>query len=353
MFDAKALLEQIAGAAQRPASGPGAAGAPGEGGGLADLLNQIASAGQGASQPGAAGGGIGDLLRNVIGNAGQGGGGGAGGGLDQILGQFKDQAGKLGVGSGADILDTLGKVLGQATEGVKEGAGRVGEATGAREALTKAAGGRTPEELIAQVKDLIANNQLGAGAVLGGLGGLLLGTRTGRGVASSAIKVGALALIGGLAYKAYQNHQAGKPLITGPQNAATSAAPAGSGFEPAAISNDGAIHIIRAMIAAAAADGRIDDTEYARIVSSLGGGATDPEAKAFLEKELRAPSTAAEIAASVSTPAEALQVYTAARIAIDGDNASETGFLAELAAALGIDADLAAQVDATARSTGA
>jgi uncharacterized membrane protein YebE (DUF533 family) len=352
MFDAKALIEQIAGAAQRPSSGPGATGAPGEGGGLADLLNQITSAGQGAGQPGSAGGGIGDLLRNVMGNAGQGG-SGAGGGLDQILGQFKDQAGKLGVGSGADLLDTLGKVLGQATEGVKEGAGRVGAATGARDALTKAAGGRTPEELIAEVKDLIANNQLGAGAVLGGLGGLLLGTRTGRGVASSAIKVGALALIGGLAYKAYQNHQAGKPLITGPQNAATSAAPAGSGFEPAAISNEGAIHIIRAMIAAAAADGRIDDTEYARIVSSLGGGATDPEAKAFLEKELRTPSTAAAIAASVSTPAEALQVYTAARIAIDGDNASETGFLAELAAALGIDGDLAAQVDATARSTGA
>jgi uncharacterized membrane protein YebE (DUF533 family) len=355
MFDAKALLEQIAGAAQRPTSGPAAAAAPGEGGGgLADLLNQIAAAAQGAGQPaagqtGSAGGGIGDLLRNVMGNGGQG--GGAGGGLDQILGQLKDQAGKLGAGSSGDLMDTLGKVLGQATEGVKEGAGRVGDATGARDALTKAAGGRTPEELIAQVKDLIANNQLGAGAVLGGLGGLLLGTRTGRGVASSAVKLGALAMIGGLAYKAYQNHQAGRPLITGPQNAATSAAPAGSGFEPAAITNDGAIHIIRAMIAAAAADGRIDDREYARIVSSLGGGAADPEAKAFLEKELRAPSTAAQLAASVSTREEALQVYTAARIAIDSDSSSEAGFLAELAAALGIDPDLAAQVDATARSS--
>jgi uncharacterized membrane protein YebE (DUF533 family) len=55
----------------------------------------------------------------------------------------------------------------------------------------------------------------------------------------------------------------------------------------------------------------------------------------------------------VNSAEEALQVYTAARVAIDGDNASETGFLAELAASLGIDPDLARQVDATAKSTAA
>jgi uncharacterized membrane protein YebE (DUF533 family) len=142
-------------------------------------------------------------------------------------------------------------------------------------------------------------------------------------------------------------------LITGPQNAATEAAPDGSGFEPDAISNDAAMHIIKAMIAAAAADGRIDDAEYARIVGAAGGAAASPEAKAFLERELRSPATAAELAREVSSAEEALQVYTAARVAIDADNASEKGFLAELASALGIDADLAGQVDATARSTAA
>jgi len=321
MFDAKALLEQIAGNAQRPAASPAA----GPGGGLADLLSQIAAGGQGA-------------------------GSGSGTGLDQVLGQFRDQAGKLGFGSGSDILDTLGKVLGQATEGAKEGAGRVGDATGARDALTKAAGGRTPDELIAQVKDLIAKNEFGAGAVLGGLGGLLLGTRTGRGLATGAVKLGALALIGGLAYKAYQNYEAGRPLITGPQGAAT-AAPLGSGFEPDAITNEGATLIIRAMIAAAAADGRVDDTEHGRIVSSLGGAAANPEARAFLDHELRAPASAAALAAAVRSPEEALQVYTAARIAIDPDSAAEAGFLSELAAALRIEPGLAAQIDATARNT--
>jgi uncharacterized membrane protein YebE (DUF533 family) len=319
MFDAKALLEQLAGNPQRSADAPSA---PGEGGGLADLI------------------------RNVTGGAG-------GGNVDQIMAQVREQAAKFGGPSGAELIDTLTKAFGQATEGVKEGATRIGDATGARDAVTNATGGRSPDEMIAQVKDLIANNKLGAGAVLGGLGAILLGTKTGRGVATGAVKIGALALIGGLAYKAYQNHQAGRPLITGPQNAATEAAPVGSGFEPDAISNDAAMHIIKAMIAAAAADGRTDDTEYARIVGAAGGAAASPEAKAFLERELRSPATAAELAREVSSAEEALQVYTAARIAIDADNASEKGFLAELAAALGIDADLAGQVDATARSTAA
>jgi uncharacterized membrane protein YebE (DUF533 family) len=318
MFDAKALLEQLAGNAQNPGAAPSA---PSEGGGLADLV------------------------RNIAGGAG-------GGNADQILAQVKEQAAKFGGPTGAELVDTLTKAFGQATEGVKEGATRIGDATGAREAIGTATGGRSADDMIAQVKELIANNQLGAGAVLGGLGAVLLGTKTGRGVAKGAVKLGALALIGGLAYKAYQNHQAGRPLITGPQNAATEA-PAGSGFEPAAISNDAALHIIKAMIAAAAADGRIDDTEYARILESAGGGAASPEAMAFLERELRSPATAAELAREVSSPEEALQVYSAARIAIDADNASEKGFLAELAAALGIDPELARQVDVTARSTAA
>lgn len=345
MFDAKALLEQIAGNAQRPAAPTGSAQG---GGGLGDLFGQIAAAVQGpAGQNSAPGqsGGLSDLMRSISGGAG-------GANVDQILAQVKEQAAKLGGPSGAEFVDTLTKAFGQATQGVREGATKISDATGTREAISNASGGKSPEELLAQVKDLMAKNQLGTGAVLGGLGAVLFGTRTGRGVASGAVKIGALALISGLAYKAYQNHQAGKPLITGPQNAATEA-PDGSGFEPSAISNNAATLIIRTMIAAAAADGRIDDGEYTRILESAGGAAASPEAKAFLEQELRRPATASTIAAAVSSPAEALQIYTAARIAVDGDNASETGFLAELAATLGIDPGLARQVDATAKSTAA
>lgn len=335
MFDAKALLEQIAGTGQSSA-----ASAAQGGGGLTDLLGQLTSA---AQSPSGAPGGLGDLINNISGGAG-------GGGLDQILAQVKEQAANLGGASGAGIVDTLTNVLGQATQGVQQGATDLGQVTGATDAISSATGGQTPDQLLAQLKGLVANNQLGAGAVLGGLGALVLGTRTGRSMATGAVKLGALSLIGGLAYKAYQNHKAGKPLITGPDNAAT-AAPAGSGFEPEAITNDTAMLLIRAMIAAAAADGRIDDREYARIAESAGGPSASPEAKAFLENELRSPATAAALAKSVKSPETAVQVYSAARLAIEVDNASEAGFLAELASALKIDADLARQVDASARST--
>ena len=118
----------------------------------------------------------------------------------------------------ARIVDVLRQVLGQATSGVREGAGRLDECTGAsnraRDAIGQATG-QSPDELIAKLKELIASNQLGAGAALGGLGALILGTGTGRSLAGSAVKLGGLALIGGLAYKAYQNYQQGLPPLGG------------------------------------------------------------------------------------------------------------------------------------------
>ena len=55
----------------------------------------------------------------------------------------------------------------------------------------------------------------------------------------------------------------------------------------------------------------------------------------------------------MTSPAEAVQVYTAARIAIDPDTQDESQYLAELAQRLGIDANLAAHIDANARAAAA
>src|SRR5262249_18751090 len=140
----------------------------------------------------------------------------------------------------------------------------------ARDAMAQATG-RTPDEMLAQLKQLLANNQLGAGAALGSLGALVLGTGAGRSLAGSAVKLGSLALIGGLAYKAYQNFQQGRPLLTGgqPQRQALLAAPEGSGYEPTAVTSESAALLVRAMIAAAAADGRIDAMEQQKILGGL------------------------------------------------------------------------------------
>ncbi|MEQ1716710.1 MAG: tellurite resistance TerB family protein [Hyphomicrobium sp.] len=392
MFDAKSLLESLvkgAGApqaSQAPAGGGGladilgqilqgagggqasgrgggqAAGGQGDGG-LADILGQLQrglqpqGGGHGASQDGGLGGGLGDILGQLQGKLGQpsnnaveGPSGGAGG-LGDILGQLKDQLGQGGgAAQGGGLMDILGQVLAQAASGVKEGAGRIDSATGASDALGKATG-QSPADILAKLQELVKDNPLAAGGAMGGLGGLVLGTKTGRSAAASAAKIGALALIGGLAYKAFENYQAGRPLITGAL--APQAAPQGSGFEPAAVTNQTAALYIRTMIAAAAADGRIDAAEQAKIVGGLKQAGLDAEAEQFLADAFNNPVSVDDLAAAVSSPEEAVQVYTAARIAIEPDTAQEKNFLANLAGALGVDNKLAAHIDATARSASA
>jgi uncharacterized membrane protein YebE (DUF533 family) len=299
------------------------------------------------------GGGLDDLLRSILGG-GQPGAPGAGGGLGEILGKLQQQVGQGGGGLG----EILGQVFGQAAGGVREGAGRLDDATGAsrfsREAISQATG-RSPEELLAQIREMIANNQFGAGAAVGGLGGLLLGTSTGRSLAASAAKLGGLALIGGLAYKAYQNYQQGRPMPAGPeaQQQPLLAAPAGSGFEPGAVTHEQAVTLVRAMIAAAAADGRIDQNEQAKILGGLKQAGLESAAHQFLAEEVNGPATVEDLAEAVSSPEEAVQVYTAARLAVDADNPQEHAFLAALARSLDIDSGLAAHIEQTARSAGA
>ena len=290
MFDAKALLDQIT----RSAGQQGNA-AAGSGGGIADVIARVAQ------------------------------GGGQGGGL----------------------MEALTGVLNQATQGLKDGANDSGLTNAASGAVTRVSGGQTPDDLVGRVKSIVAENQLAAGAVLGGLGGLLLGTKTGRELAGDAAQLGAAALIGGLAYKAYQNYKSGQPLIAtgGP----VQVAPTGSGFEPQAMSNDTAVRLIRAMIAAAAADGRIDDRESEKILAAFRQSGGDKEAEAFLGREIASPASAAALAEGVRSETEALEVYTAARIAIEVDTDAEQNFLADLATRLRMDPALATQIDAAAR----
>ena len=250
-------------------------------------------------------------------------------------------------------MDILGKILGQATEGVKEGAQRADQATGAsghaREAIGKATG-HSPDDLLNQLKDLIAKNQLGAGAAAGGLGAVVLGTKAGRSLASSALKVGGLALIGGLAYKALQNYQQGRPLIAGPSQLSLGAAPDGSGFETAAVTNDAAVTYIRGMIAAAAADGRIDAKEQEKILGGLQQAGLGQHAEEFLANELNNPATVDDLVRGISSEEEAVQLFTAARIAIDLDKQEEHDFLVALAQGLKLDGKLVAHIDAAARA---
>jgi uncharacterized membrane protein YebE (DUF533 family) len=400
MLDAKSILESIvrgAAPSQSPQqtggslgdifndilknSGANRGGTQGSGGSIGDILGEI---GRSLSQPqgqaptgsppsggGDAGKGLGDIFGELARRIGQpsqtsspvpsprqaapgtGADQGANPELGDIFAQLKDKLGQAGgsVTDGGSIAEVLGKIFTQATQGVKEGATRVGEATGARDALSRATGNADADELLAKLKAVVQNSPFAAGTAAGGLGGLVLGTRAGRAIAASAARIGALAMIGGLAYKAMQNYQAGKPLITGATT--TEAAPAGSGFEPDAVTNDAAVHYIQAMVAAATADGRIDAAEHDRIIGGLKQAGLDSEAEAFLANELNEPRSVQDLARSLRSPQEAAQIYTAARIAVTVDSPAEKQFLKSLAQALEIDPTLAAHIDATTRSAAA
>ena len=119
--------------------------------------------------------------------------------------------------------------------------------------------------------------------------------------------------------------------------------------EPTGVDNgETSLLIIRAMIAAAAADGRIDDDERARILSVLKQSGIDGEGVKLIEAEMDHPATAAELAAAVKTPEMAVQVYSAVRRVITPNTVEERVFLAHLSGALGLDQRLVTQIDAMA-----
>ncbi|TQI73810.1 uncharacterized membrane protein YebE (DUF533 family) [Bosea sp. AK1] len=264
--------------------------------------------------------------------------GSLGGMLGGLAGQIQGSGGLGGL---------AGQILTQATQGLGDAARQTGVQQGAGDALGRVTGGRTPDQLIEQAKGVFSNNPALATAVLGGLGALVFGTSTGRSVAGSAAKLGGLALIGGLAYKAYQNYQAGKPLLNAAQQEVLPA-PAGTGFEPQAATEATALVFIRAMIAAAAADGHIDAEEQSAILGGLKEAGLEQEAHEWLAQEMAKPASIDALVEAAESPELAAQIYTAARIAINPDNAAEKDFLAGLAGSLGLDAELVANIDAAA-----
>jgi uncharacterized membrane protein YebE (DUF533 family) len=271
---------------------------------------------------------------------------GDGGLIGDLLGRLQKGAERAGLeGSAVDMARQVGS---RATEGVRNAAGKVDEATGAGKAIEdivrQVSGGKSSGELIAQAKDLIARNPAAAGALAGVLGGLLLGTRSGRGLTVGAAKLGGLVLIGGLAYKAWQNYQAGKPPLSGD----LAAAPEGSGYEAGAQSDEAARLYIRAMIAAASADGTVDEEERARVLGGLEQAGLAGDAARFLAAELARPASIGELAAGARTPEMRAQTYAAARLSIDPDTAAEQSWLAELARRLSLDPRLVAHLDEAA-----
>lgn len=185
---------------------------------------------------------------------------------------------------------------------------------------------------------------LGKGAIAGGLMGILL-SKGGRRMLGTGVKVGGLAAIGALAYKAYEDWNAGQ----GESDAAALPPPKESGFQPEGDAADRlATALLTAMIAAAKADGHVTADERARIDGQLANLGLEDEAAALIAAELDAPLDVDRIAELAASKAEATQIYAISLLAIDPDNEQEKAYLAALATRLKLAPALVANLQAQA-----
>ena len=204
--------------------------------------------------------------------------------------------------------------------------------------LNQMTGGKGAKGLTDKAKDTWNNQStLGKGAIAGGLLGILL-TQGGRRMLGTGLKVGGMAAIGGLAYKAYEDWKAGRAGGT----AAALPGPEGTAFLPddSDAADELATHLLQAMIAAAKADGHVTPEERARIDGQLGNLGLGDEATALIAAELDAPLDVNRIAALAGSETEATQIYAASLLSIDLDSPEETAYLASLAQALRLDQGL-------------
>jgi uncharacterized membrane protein YebE (DUF533 family) len=176
------------------------------------------------------------------------------------------------------------------------------------------------------------------GSAFGGRGTSIL--RSGTVGSTAGLGLGLL----GVAVAAYEHYQQ-NTAATPPTSANPRPPPASSPPPPPAGNPQrgaDAIVLIRAMIAAAHADGRIDGDERARIVAAA--AVHTREERAFLDAELAAPWSIEQLAAA-STPALAADLYAAAAHAIVGDSEVEHAWLDRLARALALDPATRAGID--------
>lgn len=190
---------------------------------------------------------------------------------------------------------------------------------------------------------------IGGGLAAGLAGGLLanaIGGKKARKMAGSALKIGGAAAIGGLAWKAYQRYRDGQhggaAGVSRPVGGASWQQLSEHGFLP---TETGAqrrrdLLVMRSMIAAAHADGHIDERERARIFERIDSLDLGPAEKGLLFDELRRPLGIDELAAAAGTPELAAEVYAAALLTVDGTEPVSRAYLGELAERLSLPTSL-------------
>lgn len=177
------------------------------------------------------------------------------------------------------------------------------------------------------------------GAVAGGALALLLGGRR-RG---ALLRYGSAAALGALAWNAYREWEARQAQGATPATDAPAAVPFAQ--LPAPEAEDHSWAMLKAMLSAAKADGHLDDRERGLLEAELHRLAADPALRARVDAELRRPVEPSEVAAGVSSPAQAAEVYVASLVVCDEAGTMERAYLDALASALRLPPELKADLE--------
>lgn len=229
--------------------------------------------------------------------------------LDQLFKSGQDLLKQKSVGQGGSLTDSLGGLL--------KGAGGSGASLGG---FLSGAGG-------------------------GALAALLVSNKSARKLGSKAITYGGLAALGVIAYKAYSNWQSNQAAGTAP-----AAEPQTLDRLPAPQVELHSQAILRAMVAAAKADGHVDERERQLLGEQLNKLPADQgELQQWLHNEINQPLDPVAVARAASTPEMAAEMYIASVLMVDEEHFLERAYLDELARQLKLDPGLKVELETQVR----
>jgi len=193
------------------------------------------------------------------------------------------------------------------------------------------------------------------GAMAAGVLALLLGTKGGRQLSGSALKIGSLAALGGLGYKAYQNWATEKNATEqeykdmaediGRDNASDSTLVNFDKLDEKETENRSQV-LLKAMIAAAKADGHVNSKEVAAIEDQITKLGLGHSTATLIQDEIAKPLDVKEVAALAKDQAMAAEIYLVSAVISDRENSMEREYLESLAQEMGLPDALVAQLKA-------
>lgn len=165
----------------------------------------------------------------------------------------------------------------------------------------------------------------GGAALAGGALGLLIGSKKGRKIGGKVLTYGGMAALGVLAYKAFDNWQQSNQSGTPANTERLTLAP------DAVLPEQQCKAILVAVIAAAKADGHIDEREREIIDAEIAKLTAEPQIIQFVDAELKKPLDPAAVARLAKDQETAAQMYLASLLVIDEESFMERSYLSELA----------------------